>query len=102
MGGICLLQNGSYMYYTDRFSTCYYAYFDLNKSGYEIKNHSFYWNENNGNYVPDEGDDFFFDSNVCTLDNGMTEQRNISIQMKRAESKSAIRSSGRHIVKLIR
>ena len=40
----------------------------MDKSGYEIKNHSFYWNENNGNYIPDEGDDFFFDGNACTLD----------------------------------
>lgn len=64
----CLLKNGAYMYYSDRFSTCFYSCFELDGEGNQINKINFYWDENNGNYIPDEEDDFFFDDNACSME----------------------------------
>ena len=66
--GYCILKNGAYMCYSDRFSTCSYSYFELDELGNKINELGFYWNENNGNYIPDEEDDFFFDGNACSME----------------------------------
>ncbi len=63
-----LLNNGAFMYFSDRFSACSYSYFELDESGNEINELGFYWDENNGNYIPDEYDDFFFDGNACSME----------------------------------
>lgn len=64
----CLLKNGAYMYFSDRFSACSYSYFELDESGNKINELGFYWDENDGNYIPDEFDDFFFDGNACSME----------------------------------
>ena len=67
-GEIRLLNNGAYMQYSDRHSTCLYTYFELDELGNTTNTISFYWDENNGNYIPDKEDDFFFKGNACTME----------------------------------
>ena len=66
--GYCILKNGAYMRYSDRFSTCSYSYFELDGKGNQINGLGFYWDENNGNYIPDKEDDFFFDGKACSME----------------------------------
>lgn len=64
----CLLKNGAYIYWYDTGRTCGngYCYFELDALGNKINEITFYWIDSNENFICDEGDEYEFDSMLCT------------------------------------